>query len=306
MRRGISLLFTICCCALIFVSCQKEFSNETNTAQIAAGSLSDSTGNCIFDSVAGTFYGGVTPSADTAFVEVSVNVTQVGTYSISTDLQNGFEFADSGVFTQTGINTIRLRPIGTPILPTSTAFIVSFDSSFCSFTVNVKDSTGLGLGSTDTSGTGDPDSGNQWQFTTADGTFHGTFNKAVIAKDTSIWMSGGQMLYLQGFTSSSTDTALTLIIYLQTGAIPTTITQFNTQAVPQGNAAIFGFNFTQTGNVIYDAVPNNSSSSNITIEITSYDSSTGIVKGTISGLANDNNGTADVNISNGSFTAKVQ
>lgn len=304
MRRSIGFISIICCCSLLFFSCQKEFSNETNTAQIAAGSLSDSTGNCISDSVAGTFYGGVTPGADTAFVEVAVNVTQVGTYSISTNLQNGFEFADSGVFTQTGLNTIRLKPIGTPIIPTSTSFIVSFDSSFCSFTVNVKDSTGLGLGS-DTTGTGDPDSGNQWQFTTADGTFSGTFDTATIATDTVIWRTGRKMLYLQGFTKSSTDTALTLIMYLQTGSIPQLTTQFNTQAVPQGTAAIFGFNLTQTGNAIYYAIPDNSSLSDIIITITSYNPISGVVTGTISGKANDTNGDADVDVSNGSFTATV-
>jgi len=45
-------------------------------------------------------------------VDISVNVTQAGTYKISADMQNGVLFSDSGAFTNTGINTIHLKPTG--------------------------------------------------------------------------------------------------------------------------------------------------------------------------------------------------
>src|SRR5207244_1654724 len=94
----------------------------------------------------GTFYNGVTPGSDTAFVEIQVNVDSIGSYRIYTDLQDGFMFADSGFFSTSGINTIRLKPIGTPILNITTNFTVRFDTTACNFTVNVHDSTGTGLG----------------------------------------------------------------------------------------------------------------------------------------------------------------
>jgi hypothetical protein len=145
MNRLLSCFFVACCATVLF-SCQKELSEEVNSALTAAGSLWDSTSTCLPDSVHGTFYGGITPGSDTAYVEVQVNVTQTGSYSITSDLQDGFEFADSGFFSSTGLNTIHLKPLGTPIIPTTSTFSISFDSSFCSFTVVIQDSTGTGLG----------------------------------------------------------------------------------------------------------------------------------------------------------------
>src|SRR4051812_6084869 len=102
---------------VIFNSCQKEFSLENPVSKAdAKGSLTDSLGNCLYDSVHGTFYDGVAPGGDTAYVEVKVQVDSVGNYRIYTDFQNGFMFADSGFFNATGINTIKLKPIGTPLL----------------------------------------------------------------------------------------------------------------------------------------------------------------------------------------------
>src|SRR3954463_15461616 len=139
----------------LFFSCQKEYSLEQETSVgVAKGSLKDSLGNCLPDSLHGTFYNGVTPGGDTAFVDIQVNVDSVGNYRIYTDLQNGFMFADSGFFNTTGITTVRLKPIGTPILNISTNFTVTFDTTACGFTVNVQDSTGTGLGGGGNSGGG--------------------------------------------------------------------------------------------------------------------------------------------------------
>src|ERR1700750_1002922 len=131
----VSYFFFVTCC-LLFFSCQKELSNETATTFAASGSLWDSSGVCLPDSVHGTFYGGVTPGSDTAYVEIQVNVTQAGSYNITSDQQDGFIFADSGFFSNTGINIIHLKPVGTPIIPTTATFNINFDSSFCSFNVN--------------------------------------------------------------------------------------------------------------------------------------------------------------------------
>jgi hypothetical protein len=299
--------FLLLCCTVSFYSCQKEYSIDIGSVSDATGSLWDSAGNCLPEIVHGTFYNGITPGSDTAYVEIQVNVAQTGAYNIISDLKNGFQFLDSGFFSNTGINTIRLKPIGVPILPVSTVFNIIFDSSLCSFSINVQDSTGTGLGGgggIDTTG----DLSGSWQFSNdSGGVFQGAFDTAVILIDTTIWGSGGKMLYMVGFPTNSPDTAITLIMYLPTGVI--TPGAYNTQFVPPANAAIFAFNFTTgAGDAIYEAFPDlPSPPAGVTITISSYDNTTHTVTGTFSGTADDAAYTpATIGILNGSFTAVVQ
>jgi|SRR6478736_1056198 len=301
MNRIISSLLSACFVLVLF-SCQKEYSFEDVNELPAAGSLWDSAGVCLPDSVHGTFYGGVMPGADTAYVEIQVNVTQTGAYNIVSDQQDGFYFSDSGFFSNTGINTIRLKPVGVPIIPTTSIFTITFDSSFCSFDVVISDSTGTGLGGGGGDTTEDDLTGN-WQFTTADGTFSGSFDTAAIFLDTSIWGSGGQMLEMVGF--SSPDTAISLLFYLPTGAIVPGTT-YATDSIPPSHASIFAFNHTTgNGDPIYQAIPGGATGSYISFIIDSYDTSTHIVTGKFSGIAEDANGDANVTVTNGSFSVKV-
>jgi hypothetical protein len=305
MKRIFTLLFTISYLGVLFFSCQKEFSSETGNTQVASGSLvTDSLGNCMPDTVVGTFYDGVTPGSDTAYVEIQVNVTQTGAYSIYTDFPNGFQFADSGIFTTTGINTVRLKPLGTPIIPVPTTFNVSFDSSFCSFIVDVKDSTGTGLGGgQDTVGNGDPDGGmGNWQFNTDSGlTAKGTFDSVLFSLDP---VYGGSILLMAGYTSNN-DSIINLVVHFPTNTITTGT--YNTQVTTNTSAAIFAFGLVSTGNSIYEALDNPGDGTNVALTISSYDASTRTVTGTFSGIAlDDAYDPATIGIKNGSFTATVQ
>lgn len=266
--------------------------------QSASGSLWDSTGNCLPDTVVGTFYNGVTPGSDTAYVEIQVNVTQTGSYNITTEFENGFEFADSGFFSNTGLNTIRLKPIGTPILNTGTTFNVSFDSSFCSFTVNVQDSTGTGLGgqqdTTGTGGGGDPDStSSAWQFSQGSFTFAGIIDSAI--KDNSTGVA--TYLTLNGSTPTG-DTTMSIKLVMPTSDIqPGTYTILN-------NSIFFSVVDASTLTILYTA-DGFTAGTDFTLVITSYDSATKQVKGTFSGQAKNQSG-GIVPITSGSFTATVQ
>lgn len=299
MNRILSYLLAACFVLVLF-SCQKEYSFENETQVPAAGSLWDSTGVCLPSSVYGTFYGGVQPGSDTAFVEVQVNVTQTGSYTISSDLQDGFYFADSGFFSATGLNTIRLKPVGIPIIPTTSTFTITFDSTFCSFDVVVQDSTGIGLG-------GGPieedDLTGNWAFTTADGTFTGFFDTAAIFVDTTVWLSGDKMLVLAGPVSSLGDSILSLVMYLPNGVI-TPGTTYKTSLLPPEHAAIFAFSVATTGDGIYVAVPD-SVNSEVTVNIDTYDTNTQIVTGTFSGTALDEDLAPNVTVTSGSFSVKV-
>ena len=197
---------------------------ELGSVLKSTGSLWDSNGNCLPDSVHGTFYNGITAGSDTAYVDVQVNVTATGSYKIESDLQDGFLFSDSGFFTNTGLNTVRLKPLGTPIIPTTATFNISFDSSFCSFTVVINDSTGTGLGGvkdTTGSGTGGDSTvniaNNSWQFIANGHTYSGTFISSILGPSVI-----GSQLVLTGFPASgSTDTTFSLTVQLPSTTIDT-------------------------------------------------------------------------------------
>ena len=120
----------------LFVACQKELSLESGFAgKVATGSLLDSANNCQNITINGAYYVDSTLTGNN-YVTVHVNLTGGGSYKIFTDTQNGFSFQDSGILAP-GAQTIKLKATGRPILPKQTTFTVSFDTSFCNFTVTV-------------------------------------------------------------------------------------------------------------------------------------------------------------------------
>jgi hypothetical protein len=277
-----------------FSSCSKEYSFENGKELLpATGSLKDTFGNCLPSVVHGTFYNGVLPGSDTAYVELQVNVATAGSYSIKTDLQNGFMFADSGFFNTTGINTIQLKPIGTPILQKLTDFTVTFDTSVCTFSVNVQDSTGTGLGG----GTGGTDTiaVNSWEFY-ADGVYYsGTI-------DTTYYFDtlGFRYQFLAGFTKGTDSVFYTFISFPGTTPL---VGNYDIQAAfPQFN----GFELTDPlDNPIYVNITDPTSSNTGTVIVDSYDATTKVMNGRFSGLTNDASGNAVVNVTNGRFSAVI-
>ena len=291
MNRVLSFLFLGFSATTLLFACKKEYSVDVPSLNTAAGTLYDSTGNCMTDTIHGTFYNGVYPGGDTAYVSVTVNVTAPGSYSIHTDLQNGFEFADSGFFNNTGLNTVLLRPIGSAILPSSTNFTFSFDSSTCMFTVNVKDSTGTGLG-----GTPPPAAApiGNWQFSADSATYSGVFDTAVL-KDT----LGYRYLIIIGKTA--TDSAFGLFLSFPSGSIATGV--YTSQDTPPS------FNGMERDNLsskpVFIGASKDPPASNISITVTSYNTSTRQLTGTFSGMAANSSGDVVINVTNGSFTATV-
>ncbi len=295
MKKIPAVLFfgLLACICLVFSTCQKELSIETNVSLAAQGTLRDTTtGECMPDSVVGTYYDGVEPGRDTAFVLVNVTVTNAGTYNIYTNTVNGYYFSDSGFFTTPGINTIKLKPVGTPIIPGTNTFNVTFDTSICSFTVNVEDSTGKGIGVIPNPNFSDT----AWKFTSATGSFKGPIDSA-FTNDTTISGIPLHIMTLLGTTLATGDTLVQISVGFTGGVITTG--SFNTTAT-----ALFRFTDQVTGTVIYAADPT-TGTVNTVINITSYDAATNIVTGTYSGTAQDSSGNP-ATISGGTFKAKVQ
>ena len=127
----------------ILSSCQKELSVETGATfgGLAVGSIKDSSGNCLPISVVGTYKADLTLT-DSNYVFVQVRVTTPGNYKIISDSMNGYFFRDSGFFSSTGLQTIKLKAIGKPAAAIQSFFTIGYGIGFCSFTVAV---TGSGV-----------------------------------------------------------------------------------------------------------------------------------------------------------------
>lgn len=116
-------------------SCSREESFEVGVP--ARGSLqSAATGECLTKVVAGSFIAG-NAATDSNYLEVDVNVTTAGAYTIKTDTINGYSFSATGNFAATGINRVRMPARGTPIVAGDDPFTVLFDTSFCFVPVTV-------------------------------------------------------------------------------------------------------------------------------------------------------------------------
>ncbi|MBO9681808.1 MAG: hypothetical protein J7502_03895 [Flavisolibacter sp.] len=124
---------------LLMVSCQKEKSFEQGKA--SRGSLQGSFGDCLTKTINGT-YTATKSLADTNYMEVEVDVTETGGYTIYTDTVNGYFFRATGTFSSVGSNTVRLKGFGTPGAAGNNDFIVFFDTTFCNVSVTVLPNTG--------------------------------------------------------------------------------------------------------------------------------------------------------------------
>jgi hypothetical protein len=132
-----SVKSALCLIGTLFVlaSCEKDQSNDF-TSTTSSGTLKKSaSGDCSPITVDGLFKEAV-PLNNSSYVDVQVNVTAKGTYSISTDTLNGFFFNRSGAL-GTGLHTVRLYAHGQPITGGTNTFNVRYGNSTCSFNVTV-------------------------------------------------------------------------------------------------------------------------------------------------------------------------
>ncbi|MGB4842936.1 MAG: hypothetical protein WBP16_00575 [Ferruginibacter sp.] len=114
---------------LAVYSCQKNFSPETIIATQSTGSLAkDASGNCLPVTVNGIYKKDSLLNA-THYIDVSVNVTAIGSYLIRTDTTNGIYFKDSAAFAATGLQTVRLKGYGKPVAAGITSLTVQYNGS---------------------------------------------------------------------------------------------------------------------------------------------------------------------------------
>lgn len=117
------LLFSFFC-FYFFVSCQKELSIENDgpdPSAVAVFTFAGSPGACTVATSAG-YYASATDLTTDNTVTIQVTVAKTGTYSVTTNVVNGYSFAATGSFTTTGVQTVILKGSGTPIAEGSDVF----------------------------------------------------------------------------------------------------------------------------------------------------------------------------------------
>ena len=131
------LLLCLISSLIFIVACEKEKSFESGTAPSAGLLQSDASGDCFPKTVGGVFEEGKVLVADSNFIDVQVNVTKAGSYTIYTDTLNGFYFRATGTFSTTGTATVKLKGNGTPSNDGITNFTVTYTTSQCVVPVTV-------------------------------------------------------------------------------------------------------------------------------------------------------------------------
>lgn len=137
-KQVLYLLAVTAVAAIVFViGCQKETSFEGSNSPAKGSLQSDATGDCLPKTVNGIYSVGTALIPGTNTITVQVNVTQTGTYVVTTDTVNGYFFRAVGTFTALGPATVVLRGNGTPFAQGTNNFVVSFDGTVCDIQVDV-------------------------------------------------------------------------------------------------------------------------------------------------------------------------
>ncbi len=121
--------------AIILIGCEKEVSFESGSTPSSGILQSDLTGDCLPKNVVGTYEQGTALNGDNEYIEVTVDVTTIGSYTIYTDTVNGVYFRATGIFTSTGSNVVKLRGNATPASQGVFNFTVFYDGQFCAVPV---------------------------------------------------------------------------------------------------------------------------------------------------------------------------
>lgn len=115
--------------------CEFSVTVVAGTGGTAAFTLNGAPNACSGFTVNGTYTVGTAITPGTNTVVLNVNVTAIGTYSISTTAVNGIVFSTTGTFTATGPQTITLTASGTPVAAGNSTISVTASGNTCTFII---------------------------------------------------------------------------------------------------------------------------------------------------------------------------
>ncbi|MEP7255457.1 MAG: hypothetical protein ABI666_06750 [Ferruginibacter sp.] len=110
---------------------------------LATFTLAGAPGSCTTPGIQGTYTAGTVLDASNKLV-ISVDVSAIGDYTLSTTIVNGIGFTASGTFTVTGPQTVTLSGNGTPLNAGATTMSVSGTVASCSFSITINPAGGGG------------------------------------------------------------------------------------------------------------------------------------------------------------------
>jgi hypothetical protein len=153
MKQLLRFFLFLVTTGVLLTACQKELNFEIGNAK---GTIAkDANNNCAPITTNGSYVKNVALAA-TNYIDVQVNITELGNYIIKTDTVNGYYFYDSSAVAILGVNTFRLKGYGTPVNASIDDFVVSFDGSTCDVSIVVTATPGGGSGAAEFTLMGSP------------------------------------------------------------------------------------------------------------------------------------------------------
>ena len=239
-------------------------------------------GNCNASHVNGTYITGVPLDAGDT-VNIRVNVTKPGAYSIETPAVKGISFIATGTFTTTGNYPVTLTGSGTPVTAGNTTIPVTIAGAACSFVVPVSGDT---MNST-----------MFWRYT-ADGIDQqGILDSGIVSTGVNMLYPSNTINTMQVYGAADGPLLAPLTFQLFVSRINHELTTGSYHPAINGSTDFIGFalHFDMTGNLSASA-----DFPDFTIFVTAYNDTTRLVEGNFIGPVIDEFGQTHT-ITNGAF-----
>ena len=134
MKRFFFYLFLLS--GILLIKCQKELSFDSGGAPSQGSLLDDGSGDCLPKTVNGSYIAQASLTNSNT-IQVTVNVTKVGSYNIFSDTVDNYYFKATGIFSTLGSHSVTLKGSGKPLQAGVDNFLIQYDSTACSVPVTV-------------------------------------------------------------------------------------------------------------------------------------------------------------------------
>ena len=134
MKRIFFYLLIVSC--ILLIKCQKELSFDSGGNPSQGSLLDDGSGDCLPKTVNGNYIAQASLTSSNT-MQVTVNVTKVGSYNIFSDTVNNYYFKATGIFSTLGSHSVTLKGTGKPLQNGVDNFLIQYDSTACNVAVTV-------------------------------------------------------------------------------------------------------------------------------------------------------------------------
>ena len=122
--------------SILLIKCQKELSFDTGGTPSQGSLQDDGSGDCLPKTLNGNYIAQASLTSSNT-MQVTVNVTTVGSYNIFSDTVNNYYFKATGIFSTLGSHSVTLKGTGKPLVEGVDNFLIQYDSTACNVAVTV-------------------------------------------------------------------------------------------------------------------------------------------------------------------------